>query len=247
MGRYFIRLSYDGTHYHGWQMQQNAHSVQAELNDKLSKLLGEKLNVVGCGRTDAGVHASEFYAHFEAEKLPLSPKDLARKLNGFLPEDIAIDRIFAVDGEMHARFSALSRTYKYFITRKKSPFQRYFSYVLTTPLDVEAMQEATAILPEYDDFTSFSKLHTQTATNICKITEARWELHEDDLVFTITADRFLRNMVRAIVGTLLEIGKGKLKPADMRNIIEAKDRSRAGFSVPAQGLFLEKVVYPEEF
>jgi tRNA pseudouridine38-40 synthase len=228
-------------------MQQNAHSVQAELNDKLSKLLGEKLNVVGCGRTDAGVHASEFYAHFEAEKLPLSPKDLARKLNGFLPEDIAIDRIFAVDGEMLARFSALSRTYKYFITRKKSPFQRYFSYVLTTPLDVEAMQEATAILPEYDDFTRFSKLHTQTATNICKITEARWDLSEDDLVFTITADRFLRNMVRAIVGTLLEIGKGKLKPADMRNIIEAKDRSRAGFSVPAQGLFLEKVVYPEEF
>lgn len=247
MGRFFIRLSYDGTNYHGWQLQKNAHSVQAEINQKLSLLLGESINVVGCGRTDTGVHARDFYAHFDILHLSLTETDLAYKLNSFLPEDISIDRIFAADDEMHARFSPISRAYKYFISPKKSPFRRHFSYVLTVPLDVEAMQQAADILLDYKDFTSFSKLHTQTATNICKITEARWEMIDNELVFTITADRFLRNMVRAIVGTLLEIGKGKLKVGDMKKIIEAKDRAQAGFSVPAQGLFLDKVEYPMKF
>lgn len=247
MNRYFIRLSYNGTKYHGWQMQQNAHSVQAELNEKLSTLLGEEINIVGCGRTDTGVHAREFYAHFEVSQLHFKAKDLAYKLNRFLPEDIAINKIFAVDDEMHARFSAISRTYKYYISRKKSPFNSLFNYFFDGPLDVEAMQAASATLFQYEDFTSFSKLHTQTATNNCKITTAKWELVNDELIFTITADRFLRNMVRAIVGTLLEIGKGKLKPEEMQQIIKAKDRSQAGFSVPAKGLFLDRIVYPDGF
>jgi len=247
MSRYFIRLSYNGTNYHGWQLQNNAHSVQAELNDKLTALLGESINVVGCGRTDAGVHAREFYVHFEVDKLGFSEKDLTYKLNRFLPEDIAIDKIFAVDKEMHARFSAVSRTYKYYIARRKSPFNSLFNYFFDGQLDVEAMQLASTFLFQHEDFTSFSKLHTQTATNNCKIIVAKWELVDNELIFTITADRFLRNMVRAIVGTLLEIGKGKLKPQEMQKIIEAKDRSRAGFSVPAKGLFLEKIVYPNGF
>ena len=247
MSRYFIRLSYNGTNYHGWQLQNNAHSVQAELNDKLTALLGESINVVGCGRTDAGVHAREFYAHFEVDKLGFSEKDLTYKLNRFLPEDIAIDKIFAVDKEMHARFSAVSRTYKYYIARRKSPFNSLFNYFFDGQLDVEAMQLASTFLFQHEDFTSFSKLHTQTATNNCKIIVAKWELVDNELIFTITADRFLRNMVRAIVGTLLEIGKGKLKPQEMQKIIEAKDRSRAGFSVPAKGLFLERIVYPDGF
>ena len=247
MSRYFIKLSYNGTNYHGWQLQQNAHSVQAELNDKLSTLLGENINVLGCGRTDAGVHAREFYAHFDVKHLPFTEKDLAYKLNRFLPEDIAIHRIVAVDNELHARFDAVSRTYKYFIARKKSPFNSLFNYFFDGPLDIEAMRDASGVLLQYEDFTSFSKLHTQTATNNCKITTANWELINNELVFTITADRFLRNMVRAIVGTLLEIGKGKLKPEDMQRIIEARDRSQAGFSVPAKGLFLERVEYPYGF
>jgi len=247
MNRYFIRLSYDGTNYHGWQMQQNAHSIQAELNEKLSTLLAEEVNVVGCGRTDTGVHAREFYAHFEVNQLPLNEKDLVYKLNRFLPEDIAINKIFAVDNEMHARFSAVSRTYKYYISRKKSPFNSRFNYFFDGPLDVEAMQASSTTLFKHEDFTSFSKLHTQTATNNCKITTAHWELVNNELVFTITADRFLRNMVRAIVGTLLEIGKGKLKPEEMQQIIEAKDRSRAGFSVPAKALFLDRIMYPDGF
>jgi len=247
MSRFFIRLSYDGTNYHGWQLQQNAHTIQAELNDKLSVLLGESINVVGCGRTDAGVHAREFFAHFDSKQMQFSETDLAYKLNSFLPEDIAVDHIFPVTDEMHSRFSAISRTYTYFISRKKSPFNRQFSYYFNGTLDLESMQNAAAILFQFEDFTSFSKLHTQTATNNCKITEARWEVNSDELIFTITADRFLRNMVRAIVGTLLEIGKGKLKPEEMQRIIEAKDRSRAGFSVPAHGLFLERVIYPIDF
>ena len=246
MSRYFTRLAYDGTNYHGWQLQQNAHTVQAELNDKLSTLLSESVNVVGCGRTDTGVHAREFFAHFEVDSLPFTENDLVYKLNRFLPEDIAIDCIFPVNDEMHARFSAISRTYKYFIARKKSPFDRHFNYFLNVPLDLDAMQQAADIMLGFEDFSSFSKLHTQTVTNLCKITEARWELVQDQLIFTITADRFLRNMVRAIVGTLLEIGMGKLKVGEMQRIIEAKDRSQAGFSVPAKGLFLERVVYPTE-
>lgn len=244
MNRYFIQLSYAGTNYHGWQLQQNAHTVQAELTEKLSTILGIETAILGCGRTDTGVHAREFYAHFEAKQMPFTEDDLVFKLNRFLPLDINIDQVFQVAPDMHARFSATSRTYKYYIARKKTPFYNHLSYFYDASLNVQAMQKAAGKLLDYKDFTSFSKSHTQTATNNCEVTEAKWELKGEMLVFTITADRFLRNMVRAVVGTLLEVGKEKLQVEDMHQIIEAKDRSMAGFSVPAQGLFLERVIYP---
>jgi len=241
--RYFIKLAYNGTNYHGWQIQKNAHSVQAEINEKLSLILGNQINIVGCGRTDTGVHAREFYAHFDIENLKLNPEDLRYKLNQFLPEDIYIKSLFNVESEMHSRFSAVERTYKYYITRVKDPFAQNQVFFYNGPLNTEAMQASCNYLFDYTDFTSFSKLHTQTTTNLCTIINANWQLDSDRFVFTITADRFLRNMVRAIVGTMMEIGKGKMPAVEMKKIIEAKDRSKAGFSVPAKGLFLEKVTY----
>lgn len=247
MIRYFLKLAYRGTAYHGWQVQDNAHTVQAELNQKISILLGEDINVVGCGRTDTGVHAREFYAHFDnAFPIPFKPDDFVFKLNRFLPNDIAIYDVRKVPGDLHARFSAVSRTYRYYISQIKDPFLRDLSIEYTGVLNLEAMQEAASYLKNYTDFTSFSKLHTQTATNNCKIKEAFWVKEDSQLIFTITADRFLRNMVRAIVGTLLEIGKGKIPASVMKQIIESRDRSKAGFSVPAQGLFLEKIVYSQD-
>ena len=245
MARFFLKLAYDGTNYHGWQVQENAHTVQAELEEKIGLMLGVKTPVTGCGRTDTGVHAREFYAHFDSEKMPFEPKDFVYKLNRFLPADIAIFDLFEVNPEMHTRFSAVSRTYKYYINTKKNPFNTKYSYYFNGELDVAAMNRAAKYIAEYDDFTSFSKLHTQTATNICKISEAAWEAFDDGrLIFTITADRFLRNMVRAVVGTLIEVGKKRITPEDVKSIIEAKNRSKAGFSVPANGLFLEKIKYP---
>jgi len=243
MNRYFLKLAYNGSGFHGWQIQNNAHSVQAEITQKLSLLLKEDLSIVGCGRTDAGVHASEFFAHFEIERELDNLKDLVYKLNSFLAEGIVVYDIYKVDNEMHSRFSAKKRTYKYFISTVKDPFRSHLSYYFNVPLNVDEMKKATAFLFDYDDFTSFSKLHTQTATNICRIMEADWRFEGDMLVFTISADRFLRNMVRAIVGTLVEIGRGKLQAEDIKSIIETKDRSKAGFSVPAQGLFLSGVEY----
>ena len=243
MHRYFIKLAYNGTNYHGWQLQNNAHTVQAEITEKLSLLLREDISIVGCGRTDTGVHARDFYAHFEVSELKFATRDLIHKLNSFLPADIAIFDIYQVKPDLHARFSAVSRTYKYFIALNKDPFAENTSYHYVGKLDVENMNKACLSLIKYTDFTSFSKLHTQTATNNCKIQLAHFEYISDKLVFTIVADRFLRNMVRAIVGTLLEIGKGKLLPSDIDGIILDKDRSRAGFSVPAHGLFLNNVEY----
>jgi len=245
MPRYFLKLTYRGTAYHGWQIQDNAHTVQAEMNEKISTLCEEPVNVTGCGRTDAGVHARNFYLHFDLQQpLTFGPQDFVFRLNRFLPEDIAAYGVWEVPSETHARFDVISRTYRYYISRQKDPFVQDTALIFTGRLDVEAMQQAANYLLDYEDFTSFSKLHTQTTTNICRLAEAGWEQREKMLIFTITADRFLRNMVRAIVGTLLEIGKGKLKPEDMKTIIEAKDRSKAGFSAPAQGLFLEEVRYP---
>ncbi len=245
MPRYFVKLAYRGTAYHGWQVQENAHTVQAELNEKISLLCNEKVNVVGCGRTDTGVHAREFFLHFDLEKaLPFSQKDFVFRLNRFLPRDIAIYGVWEVPSRAHARFDAVSRTYCYYILLEKDPFACQLAMPFAGRLNLEAMQRAAKYLMEYEDFTSFSKLHTQTVTNICHITEAGWKKKGNMLVFTITADRFLRNMVRAIVGTFVEIGKGKLQPDDMKIIIEAKDRQYAGFSAPAQGLFLEEVKYP---
>jgi tRNA pseudouridine38-40 synthase len=243
MNRYFVKLAYNGSGFRGWQIQNNAHSVQAEITQKLSLLLKEDLNIVGCGRTDAGVHASEFFAHFETERELNKIEGLIYKLNSFLAEGIVVYDIYKVDNELHSRFSAKKRRYKYFISTVKDPFRSHLSYYFNVHLNVDEMEKAAAFLFDYDDFTSFSKLHTQTATNICKIMEAKWEFEGNMLVFTISADRFLRNMVRAIVGTLIEIGRGKLDAEDMKTIIESKDRSKAGYSVPAQGLFLSGVEY----
>jgi tRNA pseudouridine38-40 synthase len=243
MIRYFIKLAYNGSNYHGWQMQENAHSVQAEINEKLSLIIGEPVNVVGCGRTDSGVHAREFFAHFDTNKLAFELSDFVYKLNRFLPSDIVVFNVFQVDQNLHARFSAKSRTYRYYINQMKDPFKDGLSYYYHGPLDAHKMNVAANYLLDYNDFTSFSKLHTQTNTNLCNVTEANWEVEDGNYIFTISADRFLRNMVRAIAGTMVEIGKGKIKPEEMKRIIEAKDRSEAGFSVPAHGLFLEKVSY----
>lgn len=247
MKRYFIKLAYHGANFHGWQIQDNAHSVQAEINEKLSLLINQKVNVVGCGRTDTGVHAREFYAHFDTKNNLDDPEETGYKLNRFLPPDIVVYKIFEVSGEMHARFSAISRLYRYYINPLKDPFVQGQSYFYHGPLDVTKMNKAASYLMVYNDFTSFSKLHTQTNHNHCYVTMAKWTKEENKIIFTIKADRFLRNMVRAIVGTLMEIGKGKLQPEDMKKIIEAKDRSKAGFSVPAEGLFLEAVEYEKKF
>lgn len=244
MRRFLLRLAYNGKNYHGWQIQENAHSVQAEITNKLSVLLKEEIMVTGCGRTDTGVHASEFYAHFDVSDMKWESKDLVYKLNSFLPGDIVIYSIRETHNVFNSRFDAISRTYGYYISRIKDPFRIGTSYYLNVDLNVEEMNKACAYLLDYEDFTSFSKLHTQTATNNCNISFAQFENHNNLLVFKITADRFLRNMVRAIVGTLLEVGRGKISSEDIKGIIEAKDRGLAGFSVPAHGLFLEKVEYP---
>ncbi|MCX6243843.1 MAG: tRNA pseudouridine(38-40) synthase TruA [Bacteroidetes bacterium] len=244
--RYFIRLSFNGESFHGWQRQNNAHSIQSALKDALTVVLREPTDVTGAGRTDAGVHAREFFAHFDSGKeLSLSErKELINHLNGYLPASISIHAILPVTQDAHARFSARSRTYQYFITKKKDPFLQAFSWYYPGDLDVPAMNLGAAILKENLDFTSFAKLPAETKTNICHVENAIWEKREDLLVFTITADRFLRNMVRAVVGTLIDLGRGKITPEDLQRIILSKDRCAAGFSVPASGLFLVSVKYP---
>ena len=240
---YFITLSYDGTRYHGWQIQPNSESIQQRLQDALATLLRQPLEVVGAGRTDTGVHARKMVAHFSHDE-PLDCRQLTYKLNKFLPQDIAIQKIRPVADDMHARFSATARTYHYFINTRKDPFLSAYSWQVPYRLDFEAMNEAAKVLFDYDDFTSFSKVGTDTKTNICHLQEAHWdELSDGYWRFTITANRFLRNMVRAIVGTLVEVGRGKWTREDVRRIIEAKDRCKAGESVPAKGLFLADVKY----
>jgi tRNA pseudouridine38-40 synthase len=243
--RYFIYLSFKGTYYFGWQVQPNSITVQEVLNQSLSKLLREEIYCIGAGRTDTGVHAPCFYAHFDSQHAGLDQDDKTiYKLNCILPKDIAVHSIISVKPEAHARFDALSRTYLYRISQVKNPFNLDFTMVYTKPLHIEKMNHACGILKEYSDFTSFSKLHTDVKTNNCKITQAVWTIQGTEIHFTISADRFLRNMVRAIVGTMLEIGKGKLSPSDIRSIIEEKNRSAAGTSVDASGLHLIKIVYP---
>ncbi|HLT32314.1 MAG TPA: tRNA pseudouridine(38-40) synthase TruA [Aquaticitalea sp.] len=242
--RYFIEFSYNGKAYHGWQKQPNAISVQQVLEEALSKLLRMEISVMGAGRTDTGVHASQMFAHFEAEE-EFDIDSIIFKLNCFLPKDIAIHEIFKVHQKVHARFNALSRTYNYRIATKKNVFTTDFAYHIYFPLNVELMNTASKILFQYNDFQCFSKSNTDVKTYHCTIKEAFWELKNDELFFTITADRFLRNMVRAIVGTMVEIGQGKLKVEKLHDIIKSKDRSQAGFSVPANGLFLTEIVYPD--
>ena len=239
--RYRIELSYVGTNYHGWQSQPNATSVQETLEDALGKVLREKISVTGCGRTDTGVHAEYYVAHFDAEA-EIDAKTTDR-INGLLPDDISIFSIVQADENFHARFDAKKRSYKYVITQRKNPFLKGFSWQVRYPLDVVRMQEAADKLFNYTDFTSFSKLHTDVKTNNCKIYRAEFEKDNDLIIFHISADRFLRNMVRAIVGTLVEVGKDKLSIDDFCRIIESKDRCEAGQSVPAEGLFLTEVKY----
>ncbi len=245
MKRYFVKLSYKGTHFHGWQIQPNAISVQEVLQKAFSLLLREDIAVVGAGRTDTGVHAINYIAHFETVKRIENLNQLIYKLNSFLTDDIVVHDIFPVSEEMHARFSAISRTYEYRIHQNKDPFLTETSLYLYEKLDFELMNSAAEILFEYKDFTSFSKLHTDTKTNFCKILRAEWIKRENQNIFIISADRFLRNMVRAVTGTLLDIGRGKNSKDDLRKIIESKDRSAAGASVPARGLFLTEIKYPE--
>ena len=241
--RYFIEFSYNGKNYFGYQIQPKDISVQEELERALSTILREPIKTTGAGRTDTGVHAKKMYAHFDTEK-DLGD-NLVYKLNSFLPADIAIHRIFEVGKDLHARFDATYRTYHYFISLKKDAFSQDFCWQFKKekPLDVEKMNEAAKILFEYDDFGSFAKVGADNKTNICKIYKAEWEQEGSMLKFTISADRFLRNMVRAIVGTLVDVGTGKLKPEDLHTIINQQNRGSAGTSAPAQGLFLVDVGY----
>lgn len=246
MARYFVELSFTGTRYFGWQVQPRQISVQEVLEKSISTFLRQPVSLTGAGRTDTGVHARFFIAHFDSENLPCALPDIVYKLNRFLPEDIAIHRIIPVVPEAHARFTALSRTYRYVISRVKDPFTFETSFLYLLPLDVEKMNEAATILIKYNDFTSFSKLHTDVKTNNCTIFSAFWEQDGHQLVFTISADRFLRNMVRAIVGTLMEVGKGKLSVEGFKEVILRRDRCAAGMSMPAKGLFLTGITYPVE-
>lgn len=240
--RYFIKFSYNGTLYHGWQQQPNAVSVQETLNKALSTILNSTIVVMGAGRTDTGVHARQMFAHFDFESVIDAPI-IIHKLNSYLPKDIAVFDIIKVHDDAHARFDAKSRTYEYHITTKKDVFQDELSWHLSQKLDINKMNEASQLLLDYTDFQSFSKVNTDVNTFNCKIQDAFWIQNENQIVFTIKADRFLRNMVRAIVGTMINIGIEKVSLPEFISIIESKDRKKAGFSVPAKGLFLTKIEY----
>ena len=239
--RYFIELSYNGTNYHGWQKQLNANSVQEELIKCLSILLKEKVELIGAGRTDSGVHAEQMFAHFDTH-ISIDSKKLIRKSNSFLPNDILVKRIFKVKEDTHARFTAIARTYQYFVSTKKNIFNQNLHLVFKD-LDVERMNDACQNLLGDQDFTSFSKVNTDTSTNNCDITYAQWKHEGDNFIFTISANRFLRNMVRSIVGTLIDVGTRKIEVMEIKKIIEKKDRCEAGVSVPAKALFLTEIKY----
>lgn len=241
--RYFIEFAYNGKNYHGWQSQPNASSVQETLSKAVSVILRSEIELMGAGRTDTGVHAKQMFAHFDTEE-NLETDFLAAKLNSYLPKDIVIYRIIPVSEEAHARFDAVKRTYEYHIHTYKNAFENESSWYVFQKLDLEKMNKAAKMLFAFEDFQCFSKVNTDVKTYNCKIMEAHWEQKGENLIFTIAADRFLRNMVRAIVGTLVEIGSGKKALEDFKNIIESKDRTQAGTSVPAHGLYLTKVEYP---
>ncbi len=243
--RYFLELSYKGTHYHGWQVQPNGITVQEELEKALSVILRTPTSIVGAGRTDTGVHASKMIAHFDTE-VELDTNRTVMRLNSLLPNDIAAHEIRSVQADAHARFTATERKYEYHIISRKNPFLTEHATLLRGEFDFDAMNRAALKLFDYTDFTSFSKLHTDVKTNNCVIYHAEWTQRGDVWIFTIAADRFLRNMVRAIVGTLLEVGRGKITIDDFCTIIEAKNRCKAGTSIDAKGLYLVDVKYPEE-
>jgi tRNA pseudouridine38-40 synthase len=244
MKRFFITLAYDGTRYHGWQVQPNATTVQETLEKAFSVLMRQPVSLTGCGRTDTGVHASHFVAHMDIGDPDTGiGSDLVYKLNGYLPDDIVVYAIEPVKDDMHARYSALYREYEYRIRKLKPVFERSYCHYYSGELNVDLMNESCSILMEYRDFTSFSKLHTDVKTNNCQIMKARWDQTENGYNFIIRSDRFLRNMVRSVVGTMMEIGKGKMSLDEFRKVIESKDRGKAGTSAPAKGLFLVDVGY----
>lgn len=244
MQRYFIEIMYNGSNYHGWQFQPNSITVQEQLEKALATILSEKIGVMGAGRTDTGVHAKQFFAHFDYDP-NLANSNIVYRLNSFLPKDISVKSISKVKTAAHCRFDAISRTYEYLVHKNKNPFMVDRAYFLHKPVDMELMNKAASRLFDFIDFTSFSKLHTQTKTNNCKINKAVWKQKGDTLIFTIQADRFLRNMVRAIVGTLINVGLGKISVDDFVQIIKSKDRAQAGTSVPAHALYLIKIRYPK--
>ncbi len=245
--RYFIYISFKGTAYHGWQIQPGSATVQKVLDDALSTILKEKISTTGAGRTDAGVHAKVFCAHFNCSYIDLGMnKEVVKRLNGLLPKDISVASLVKVRPDAHARYSAVSRTYKYYISRSKDPFRDDFSLYFNGSLNVEKMNQACSILVKHNDFTSYSRLHTNVKNNLCRIIYAGWEESKDRLVFTIKADRFLRNMVRAIVGTMIETGTGKIDIHEFEKIILGRNRSLAGQSAAAKGLFLNDIEYPDE-
>lgn len=244
--RYFIQISYLGTNYRGWQVQPGKPTVQGVLENAMSVILQEGIAVTGAGRTDTGVHATQFVAHFDSRKDDLATRqNILFRLNRFLPADIAAERIVAVKPDSHARFDALSRTYEYTISTTKDPFISGKAWMRHGTLDIDRMNQACAYMMEYRDFTSFSKLHTDVKTNNCFISEAVWRRENNLLILRITADRFLRNMVRAVTGTMVEIGSGLREPEDIKAIIEARDRSAAGKSAVAAGLLLKSIEYPD--
>jgi tRNA pseudouridine38-40 synthase len=245
--RYFLEITYDGTRYHGWQLQPNAVTVQRKLNEALAILLRQPVETTGAGRTDTGVHARQLFVHFDWEdsKFKIQNSKLVLSLNALLPADISVKRIIEVAADAHARFDATQRSYEYHIHFGKDPFKTHYSWLLRDRPDVELMNQAAAMMMAYTDFSCFSKSNTQVMTNNCKITQAEWVTQPDgSLIFHISADRFLRNMVRAIVGTLLMVGRREIAPERVQQIIESKNRSNAGTSVPACGLYLTKVRYP---
>lgn len=249
MHRYFIRLSYDGSTFYGWQRQRgNVATVQKVLEEALSLLMRQEMNVVGAGRTDTGVHASTFYAHLDVPEniQAFSPGNIVYKLNRILPPQIAIQAIVPVHPLAHARYSALSRTYRYRICTQKDPFEWGRAWLFASRLDIPAMQQAADILLQQQDFACFSKSNTQVKTTLCQVTKARWTEQDGLLVFEIKANRFLRNMVRAIVGTLIEVGLGKTSPEEFIRILESRDRRKAGYSVPGYGLFLTDIEYAQD-
>ena len=243
--RYFLELAYNGTRYHGWQIQLNAHSIQEELEKAISILIGSPTPIMGSGRTDTGVHASQQFAHFDTAK-PIEPEVFLKKLNAILPKDIAVYQVAPVKTDAHARFSATWRSYVYQISLRKSPFLQESHWIVFKKPDLIAMNAAAALLLKHEDFECFSKVHTDVNTFNCKIKEAFWEQNDHELLFHITANRFLRGMVRAIVGTLMEVGYGKLKLEDFQAILDSRNRNQAKASAPAQGLYLCRVAYPED-
>ena len=243
--RYFIELAYNGTNYHGWQIQPDVITVQEVLENALSILLREKIQVMGAGRTDTGVHAKQLFAHFDIEVIE-SISDLIFKLNSFLPKDISIQNIFPVKEDAHARFDALEREYEYLISLQKNPFSDDFTHFIHHQPNIDIMNAAANVLLSYKDFQCFSRSNTDVKTYNCDVKEAYWKVENSQLIFTIKADRFLRNMVRAIVGTLLDIGFEKTSMLQFHEILKSKDRGKAGSSAPAKGLYLTKIVYPEQ-